>query len=64
MGTNQSPDIAQEELEKTLQGIDNVEKYINDIAIFSNTWEDHVRTLNIVFQKLEQNGFSIKPKKV
>ena len=46
MGTNQSPDIAQEELEKTLEGIENVEKYIDDIAIFSNTWDEHVRTLD------------------
>ena len=63
MGTNQSPDIAQEELEKTLQGIDNVEKYIDDIAIFSNNWNDHIRTLDLVFQRLQQNGFSINPKK-
>ena len=63
MGTNQSPDIAQEELEKTLQGIDNVKKYIDDIAIFSNNWNDHIRTLDLVFQRLQQNGFSINPKK-
>ena len=49
MGTNQSPDIAQEELEKTLQGIDNVEKYIDDIAFFGNDWDEHVRTLDLVF---------------
>ena len=63
MGTNQSPDIAQEKLEKTLQGIENVEKYIDDIAIFSNNWDEHVCTLDMVFNCLQQNGFSINPKK-
>ena len=64
MGTNQSPDIAQEELEKTLEGIDNVEKYIDHIAIFSNTCDEHVLTLDLVFKRLQDNGFSINKKKV
>ena len=63
MATNQSPDIAQEELEKTLEGIDNVEKYIDDIAFFSNTWDEHVLTLDFVFKRLQDNRFSINPKK-
>ena len=49
--------------EKTLQGIENVEKYIDDIAIFSNDWNEHIRTLNEVFDCLQQSGFSINPKK-
>ena len=63
MGTNQSPDIAQEELEKTLDGIKDVEKYIDDIAIFSNSWEEHLHTLDLVFERLEKNGFSINTRK-
>ena len=62
-GTNQSSDIAQEELEKMLEGINNVEKYIDDITIFSNTWDKHVLTLDLVFKRLQDNGFSINPKK-
>ena len=46
IGTNQSPDIAQEELEKFLDGIKDIEKYFDDIAIFSNSWSEHVPTLN------------------
>ena len=63
MGTNQSPNTTQEEWERTLEGIENVEKYIDDIAIFSNDWNEHVRTLNNVFKRLQENGFSINPKK-
>ena len=59
MGTNQSPDIVQEELEKTLQGIDNVEKYIDDIAIFSNNWNDHIRTLDLVFSNVYNKMVSL-----
>jgi hypothetical protein len=42
MGVNQSPDIAQEIMEKVLRGIDDIEKYLDDISCFSETWEAHL----------------------
>ena len=62
-GTNQSPDIAQEELEKTLSGIPGVEAYIDDIAIFSEDWESHLATIEEVLRRLEMNGYSCNPRK-
>jgi hypothetical protein len=42
MGVNQSPDIAQEILERVLSSImEEIECYINDIAAFSDDWESH-----------------------
>jgi hypothetical protein len=42
MGVDQSPDIAQEIMERILSSIlEEIECYINDIAAFSDDWESH-----------------------
>ena len=43
MGIKQSPDVAQEIMEDVLQGLDDVEVYIDDIGIFSMDWPSHVQ---------------------
>ena len=64
MGVCQAPDIAQEAMEKVLKDIsDNLEVYIDDIAIFSNNWKDHIRVLDLVCKRLEEKGFSVNPLK-
>lgn len=37
--------------------------YLDDVVIHSTNWEDHVRHLRSVLQKLKQAGLTIKPKK-
>ena len=63
MGVSQSPDIAQELMEKTLKAIEDIEVYIDDIGIFSKTWSDHVRVLDQVLSRLQEKGFSVNPLK-
>jgi len=63
MGIKVSPDIAQEIMEMVLDGIDGVEVYIDNIAIFSNNWEQHKKTLNEVLHRLQDAGFTINPLK-
>jgi Retroviral aspartyl protease./Reverse transcriptase (RNA-dependent DNA polymerase). len=63
MGICLSTDIAQEIMEKVLQDIDNVEIYLGDIGIFNDNWESHMKTIQLVLTKLEENGFSINPLK-
>jgi hypothetical protein len=47
MGVNQSPDIAQEIMERVLSYIMvEIECYINNIAAFSDDWESHKTLLN------------------
>ena len=38
-------------------------QYIDDIAIFSNSWEDHLEHVNTVLAKIKQAGLTIKPSK-
>jgi hypothetical protein len=63
MGVSTSPDIAQEIMEKTLCAIKDIECYIDDIGIFSKSWEQHLDTLNQVCKRLEDKGFTVNPLK-
>ena len=64
MGVCQSPDIAQEIMEKVLRDITtDLEIYIDDIGIFSKDWRDHMHILDLVCQRLEAKGFSVNPLK-
>ena len=55
-----SPDFAQEIMENIFRDIDDAEVYIDDIGIFSDSWDQHMAVLRIVLQKLQANGFTVK----
>jgi hypothetical protein len=61
MGLKCSPDFAQEVMENILRDISEAEVYIDDIGFFTKTWEEHMKVLRIVQQKLQDNGFTINP---
>jgi hypothetical protein len=63
MGLECSPDFAQEVMENILRDISEAEVYIDDIGVFTKTWEEYMRVLRIVLQKLQDNGFTINPLK-
>ena len=63
MGLAPAPDIAQETIEKILKDCENTEKYIDDVAIFSDTWESHLILLYKVLTCLENAGLSVVPSK-
>jgi hypothetical protein len=41
MGVSQSPDIAQQIMEDLFRALDEVECYIDDVGVFSDSWEQH-----------------------
>ncbi|GFU78125.1 hypothetical protein TNCV_3665851 [Trichonephila clavipes] len=38
--------------------------YIDDVAVFSKTWEQHIKHLCVVFQTIQKVGFTINLKEV
>jgi Reverse transcriptase (RNA-dependent DNA polymerase) len=64
MGANQSPDTAQEIMERVLSSIlEEIECYIDDITAFSDDWESHKTLLNKLLTKLQNASFTINPLK-
>jgi hypothetical protein len=49
------PDIAQEAMEDLLRKFKEVDVYINDIGIFSNTWSDHITSLAKILALLDHS---------
>eukprot|EP00957_Ditylum_brightwellii_P064052 4859358-Ditylum_brightwellii.AAC.1 len=62
MGLKVAPDEAQATIMDILSGID-VDTYINDIRIFSNNFENHLKILRKVLKRLEENGLKVNPLK-
>ena len=56
-------DITQRLMDE-LWGHDNYSAaYLDDIVIYSNTWEDHLQHLQAVLQSLQGAGLTAKPSK-
>ncbi|XP_055860261.1 uncharacterized protein LOC129921719 [Biomphalaria glabrata] len=49
---------------KLLEGIEDVVFYVDDICIFSKTWENHIKTLKQVLNRLRENKLTIAPDKL
>jgi hypothetical protein len=62
MGLKPSPDFAQSIIEDIRSDID-VEIYIDDVGIFSNSYEDHMKLVSAVLKRLEENGLKLNPLK-
>jgi hypothetical protein len=45
MGLKSSPDFAQEVMENIFRDVAEVDIYIDDIGIFSDSWEQHLTVL-------------------
>ena len=62
MGVSESPDISTEIMTEVLDGLD-VDFYMDDIAILSETWEEHITLVQKVLCRLETAVFNINPTK-
>nr|CAD2193912.1 unnamed protein product [Meloidogyne enterolobii] len=62
-GLKNAPSIFQRVMDKILKGIHNVTAYIDDILIHTNDFESHMKTLEIVLDRLNKNGFKLKGEK-
>ncbi|XP_078247484.1 uncharacterized protein LOC144588434 [Pogona vitticeps] len=63
-GLRNAPATFQRLMDQTLAGLgDFTVAYIDDIGIFSNTWEDHLLHLELVLQRLSAAGLTVKASK-
>ena len=46
-----------------LHGLEDVESYIDDIVVHSKNWDSHLRTVQVVLERLRMHGLTAKPSK-
>ena len=63
MGVSNSPDCAQEIMEDIFRDFDDTDVCLDDVGVFSNSWQDHLHSLERVLRRLEENNFSVNPLK-
>lgn len=51
-GMRNAPATFQRLMQRVLAGVTHCEVYIDDVVVYSRTWEEHVKTLESVFDKL------------
>ena len=60
-GLKGAPCTFQRLMDGVLDGLQTfISAYLDDIAVFSNTWEDHLPHLQTVMQRLHGEGMSVK----
>ncbi|BFY99110.1 hypothetical protein BsWGS_02150 [Bradybaena similaris] len=47
-----------------LKGISNVVSYIDDVCMYTDNFEDHIVLMEKVFNRIRENGLTVKPVKV
>ena len=62
-GLCNAPSLFQELMSNVLEGLDFCFAYIDDILIFSTTIEEHLKHIQIIFERLRQHGLKLKLKK-
>ena len=63
MGLKNSAQSFQRLMAHVLSGIQNIFVYLDDVLVYSENEDEHMKTLTLMFQKLEAAGLAISPKK-
>jgi len=50
-------------MQKVLDGLEFAEAYIDDLIVYSDTWEDHLKHLREVFLRIRKAKLALKPRK-
>ena len=63
-GLQGAPATFQRMTDRLIQGLEGfAAAYLDDLIIYSNTWEEHMQHLQQVFARLQDTGLTAKPKK-
>ena len=64
MGISSAPDIFQEKISELMDGLDFIRAYLDDLLILTKgDWNDHLKRLRIVLQRLATAGLKINATK-
>ena len=63
-GLKGAPATIQRLMDGVIRGLDDLcAAYLDDVIIFSSSWEEHLKHLSIVFARLREAGLTVKPAK-
>ena len=63
MGVTPAPDIAQEIMDELFHHLEECDIYIDDVGVFSNDFDEHLKSLDKILTILQEHGFTINPDK-
>ncbi len=58
-GMRNAPATFQRLMNQVLSGVTNVEVYLDDVVVFSNTWEEHLNQLYVIFDRLNKASLTL-----
>ena len=62
-GLRGAPATFQRLMDQVVAGLDATSSYIDDLVIYSDSWEEHVEHLRQVFKRLQESNLTVKAKK-
>ena len=62
-GLKGAPATFQRMVDRLLDGLEFASAYIDDVIVFSRTWNEHLRHLRVVMEKLQRAGLTVRRKK-
>ncbi|XP_047478502.1 uncharacterized protein LOC125031660 [Penaeus chinensis] len=58
-GMCNAPATFQRAINYTIQGLEGVKSYLDDLLVISDSWDVHIRRLRSLFSRLDEAGFTI-----
>ncbi|XP_063585832.1 uncharacterized protein LOC134763205 [Penaeus indicus] len=58
-GMCNAPATFQRAINYTIQGLEGVKSYLDDLLVISDSWDVHIRRLHALFSRLDEAGFTI-----
>lgn len=62
-GIKTAPAVFAKLMRKVANGVPGVEHYYDDVLVATETWEEHLNSLELLFQRIEAAGLTVRPSK-